>query len=189
MYMYTEIRHYEDVSIIFFIIKTGVISTKALFNTESNFTIRISSLYSCFQNCSWKLEHRTHFFLFPSGIFSGKYLSVMLVNCLCSCLTSLTCWFLWASECKKYNISGTLFTKHPLITVANNNLLFKKIYIYFIVVVLNRLKYLVKTTWHCNSIKEPCYYFIQQFMQMPSFRVHSSETMFPPKVTLSQAYK
>ena len=123
-------------------------------------------------------------------VFSlGKYLSVMLVNCLCSCLTSLTCWFLWASECKKYNISGTLFTKHPLITVANNNLLFKKIYIYFIVVVLNRLKYLVKTTWHCNSIKEPCNYFIQQFMQMPSFRVHSSETMFPPKVTLSQAYK
>ena len=145
MYMYTEIRHYEDVSIIFCIIKTGVISTKALFNTESNFTIRIASLYSCFQNCSWKLEHTTHFFLFPSGIFSGKYLSVMLVNCLCFCLTSHTCWFIWASECKKY-ISGTLFTKHLLITVANNNLLFQKMYIYFIVVVLNRLKYLVKTT-------------------------------------------
>ena len=127
--MHTEIRHYEDVSIIFFIIKTGVISTKAPFNTESNFTIRISSLYSCFQNCSWELEHTTHFFLFPSGIFSGKYLSVILVNCLCSCYATLTSWFLCASECKKYNISETLFTKHPLITVANNNLLFQNIFV------------------------------------------------------------
>ena len=44
--------------------------------------------------------------------------------------------------------SGTLFTKHALITVANNNLLFKHIYTYVynvIVVVLNRVKYFVKT--------------------------------------------
>jgi len=40
--------------------------------------------------------HTTHFFLFLSGIFSRKCLSVILVNYLCSCLTTLTCWFLCA---------------------------------------------------------------------------------------------
>jgi hypothetical protein len=82
-----------------------------------------------FLNRSRELENTTHFFLFPSGIFSGKCLSVVLVNCLCSWLTNRTCSFLRASECKKYYISRTLFTKHPLITVANNILLFKKRYI------------------------------------------------------------
>jgi hypothetical protein len=32
--------------------------------------------------------------------------------------------------------------------------------------------------WHCNSMKGQCNYFKQQFMQSPSFRVHSFETMF-----------
>ena len=34
-----------------------------------------------------------HFFLFPSGIFYEKCLSMILVTCLWPCLATLTCWF------------------------------------------------------------------------------------------------
>jgi hypothetical protein len=73
----------------------------------------------------------------------------------------------------------TLFTTYPLITVANNNLLFK-IYIY----IFHRCSiepfeiFCQNTYWHCNSLKGQCNYFKQKFMQSPSFRVHSFETMF-----------
>ena len=46
--MYTEIHHNEDVSIIVFMIKTGMTFTKAPFNTEPNFTVRAPPLYSLF---------------------------------------------------------------------------------------------------------------------------------------------
>jgi hypothetical protein len=49
-----------------------------------------------FLNRSWELGYTTHFFLFTSCIFFGKCISVILVNCLCSCLTTLTCWFICA---------------------------------------------------------------------------------------------
>jgi hypothetical protein len=67
IYFWRCLFHQKLVSYYF---KTGIISTKASFNTKSNFTVRTPPLFSWTGRESLNSQH--NFFLFPSGISLGN---------------------------------------------------------------------------------------------------------------------
>jgi hypothetical protein len=67
IYFWRCLFHQKLVSYYF---KTGIISTKASFNTKSNFTVRTPPLFSWTGRESLNTQH--NFFLFPSGTSLGN---------------------------------------------------------------------------------------------------------------------